>query len=93
MLCEKPCGLDTAQAQVCAAAADRQAVLLQVAYWRRFVPELAALRQQIRAGELGRILAVGLGSGTRPRPVRGSAAPAAASSPTWACTSSTRSAG
>jgi myo-inositol 2-dehydrogenase/D-chiro-inositol 1-dehydrogenase len=58
VLCEKPCGLDTAQAQACAAAADRAGVLLQVAYWRRFVPELAALRQRIRAGELGRILAV-----------------------------------
>jgi myo-inositol 2-dehydrogenase/D-chiro-inositol 1-dehydrogenase len=58
VLCEKPCGLDTAQAQACAAAADRAGVLLQVAYWRRFVPELAALRQRIRAGELGRVLAV-----------------------------------
>ena len=58
VLCEKPCGLDTAQAQACAAAADRAGVLLQVAYWRRFVPELAALRQRIRAGELGQILAV-----------------------------------
>lgn len=58
VLCEKPCGLDTAQAQACAAAADGAGVLLQVAYWRRFVPELAELRQRIRAGELGRILAV-----------------------------------
>ena len=58
VLCEKPCGLDTAQAQACAAAADQAGVLLQVAYWRRFVPELAALRQRIRAGELGRVLAV-----------------------------------
>jgi myo-inositol 2-dehydrogenase / D-chiro-inositol 1-dehydrogenase len=58
VLCEKPCGLDTAQAQACAAAAAGAGVLLQVAYWRRFVPELAALRQRIRAGELGRILAV-----------------------------------
>jgi myo-inositol 2-dehydrogenase/D-chiro-inositol 1-dehydrogenase len=58
VLCEKPCGLDTAQAQACAATADRAGVLLQVAYWRRFVPELAALRQRIRAGELGRVLAV-----------------------------------
>jgi myo-inositol 2-dehydrogenase/D-chiro-inositol 1-dehydrogenase len=58
VLCEKPCGLDTAQARVCAAAAARSGVLLQVAYWRRFVPELGALRQRIRAGELGQILAV-----------------------------------
>ncbi len=58
VLCEKPCGLDTAQAQACAATAERAGVLLQVAYWRRFVPELAALRQRIRAGELGQVLAV-----------------------------------
>jgi myo-inositol 2-dehydrogenase/D-chiro-inositol 1-dehydrogenase len=58
VLCEKPCGLDTAQVRACAAAADQAGVLLQVAYWRRFVPELAALRDRIRAGELGQVLAV-----------------------------------
>src|SRR5438132_1516348 len=40
ILCEKPCGLraaDTASATRAAAAAG---VLLQIGYWRRFVPEL-----------------------------------------------------
>jgi myo-inositol 2-dehydrogenase/D-chiro-inositol 1-dehydrogenase len=55
MLCEKPVGVtpeDTEQATRAAADAD---VLLQVGYWRRFVPELRRLRDQIAAGELGRI--------------------------------------
>jgi myo-inositol 2-dehydrogenase / D-chiro-inositol 1-dehydrogenase len=37
-----------------AAAAGR--VLLQIGYWRRFVPELQALRRRIAAGELGEIV-------------------------------------
>ena len=32
--------------------------MLQVAYWRRFVPALVELRRQITEGELGKILAV-----------------------------------
>jgi myo-inositol 2-dehydrogenase / D-chiro-inositol 1-dehydrogenase len=58
VLCEKPCGLDAGQAAACAAAAAAAGVLLQVAYWRRFVPALAALRRRIQAGELGSVLAV-----------------------------------
>jgi myo-inositol 2-dehydrogenase/D-chiro-inositol 1-dehydrogenase len=49
VLCEKPCGLTEADA----AAAAEAGGLLQVGYWRRFVPELVALREQVRAGELG----------------------------------------
>jgi myo-inositol 2-dehydrogenase / D-chiro-inositol 1-dehydrogenase len=58
VLCEKPCGLTVAEATECAAAAARAGLLLQVAYWRRFVPELVKLRSQIAGGELGKILAV-----------------------------------
>jgi myo-inositol 2-dehydrogenase / D-chiro-inositol 1-dehydrogenase len=58
VLCEKPCGLTVAEATECAEAAAQAAVLLQVAYWRRFVPELVDLRNQVAAGELGKILAV-----------------------------------
>jgi myo-inositol 2-dehydrogenase / D-chiro-inositol 1-dehydrogenase len=58
VLCEKPCGLTVDETRQCASAARRAGVLLQVAYWRRFVPELGELRQQIRTGELGDILAV-----------------------------------
>ncbi len=49
MLCEKPCGLSTAEAEAAARAAS--GVLLQVGYWRRFVPALVALRA--RLGTLG----------------------------------------
>jgi len=55
ILCEKPCGLraaDTATATHTAAAAG---VLLQIGYWRRFVPELVELRRRIAAGELGEL--------------------------------------
>lgn len=58
VLCEKPCGLTVEQTRQCATAASRAGVLLQVAYWRRFVPALIELRQQVRSGELGDILAV-----------------------------------
>ena len=57
-LCEKPCGLTVAEATTCASIADEAGLVLQVAYWRRFVPELVDLRAQIRGGELGEILAV-----------------------------------
>jgi myo-inositol 2-dehydrogenase / D-chiro-inositol 1-dehydrogenase len=55
MLCEKPLGLhstDTAQAASLAAEAG---VPLQIGYWRRFVPELQALRDEIAGGQLGDI--------------------------------------
>jgi myo-inositol 2-dehydrogenase/D-chiro-inositol 1-dehydrogenase len=58
VLCEKPCGLTVEEAAQCAAAAGAAGLVLQVAYWRRFVPELVRLRQQILGGELGDILAV-----------------------------------
>ncbi len=58
VLCEKPCGLSVGEAAECAAVAKNAGLLLQVAYWRRFVPDLVALRQRIMAGELGDILAV-----------------------------------
>jgi myo-inositol 2-dehydrogenase / D-chiro-inositol 1-dehydrogenase len=57
-LCEKPCGLTVAEATTCASIADGAGLTLQVAYWRRFVPDLVDLRAQIRGGELGEILAV-----------------------------------
>lgn len=55
MLCEKPCGVSSATAAEAARAARDAGVLLQVGYWRRFVPELVALRDRIAAGELGEI--------------------------------------
>jgi myo-inositol 2-dehydrogenase/D-chiro-inositol 1-dehydrogenase len=55
MLCEKPLGIRAEQSLEAARAAADAGVLLQVGYWRRFVPELRALRDRIRAGELGQI--------------------------------------
>ena len=55
---EKPCGLTVEETEMCALLAAEAGVLLRVAYWRRCVPDLAALRRRILAGELGEILAV-----------------------------------
>jgi myo-inositol 2-dehydrogenase/D-chiro-inositol 1-dehydrogenase len=55
MLCEKPVGIRVADAIGASEAARDAGVLLQVGYWRRFVPELRRLREQISAGELGEI--------------------------------------
>ncbi len=58
VLCEKPCGLTVGQAAQCAGLAAAAGLPLQVAYWRRFVPALAALRRRVLGGDLGEILAV-----------------------------------
>jgi myo-inositol 2-dehydrogenase/D-chiro-inositol 1-dehydrogenase len=58
VLCEKPCGLTSAEAAANAELADRTGLVLQIAYWRRFVPSLMGLRRQLLDGELGEILAV-----------------------------------
>lgn len=57
-LCEKPCGLSAEEAGQCASVAAGAGLVLQVAYWRRFVPDLVLLRERILGGELGEILAV-----------------------------------
>ncbi|HZO34413.1 MAG TPA: Gfo/Idh/MocA family oxidoreductase [Gaiellaceae bacterium] len=49
ILCEKPCGLTSAETREIAALG----VPVQVAYWRRYVPALRALHARIAAGELG----------------------------------------
>jgi myo-inositol 2-dehydrogenase/D-chiro-inositol 1-dehydrogenase len=58
VLCEKPCGLTVEQTRACAGAAAEAGQFLQVAYWRRYVPELQQLRSDIAAGALGELLAV-----------------------------------
>jgi myo-inositol 2-dehydrogenase/D-chiro-inositol 1-dehydrogenase len=55
MLCEKPVGVRPQDAERATRAAADAGVLLQVGYWRRFVPELRELREQIADGELGDI--------------------------------------
>ncbi len=54
ILCEKPCGLTTAETRSIAALG----VPVQVAYWRRFVPALRNLRERIVTGRLGDLVLV-----------------------------------
>jgi myo-inositol 2-dehydrogenase / D-chiro-inositol 1-dehydrogenase len=58
VLCEKPCGLTVEETEECSRAAEEAGCKLQVAYWRRFVPELQRLRQRMLVGDFGEILAV-----------------------------------
>jgi myo-inositol 2-dehydrogenase / D-chiro-inositol 1-dehydrogenase len=55
ILCEKPCGLTSAQASAAAQTAAAAGVPLQVAYWRRYVPALRAARDAIAAGDVGHV--------------------------------------
>jgi len=55
VLCEKPIGVAIEQTIAAHEAAREHGVVLQVGYWRRFVPELRALRARIAGGELGEI--------------------------------------
>jgi myo-inositol 2-dehydrogenase/D-chiro-inositol 1-dehydrogenase len=55
VLCEKPIGVAIEQTIAAADAAREAGVVFQVGYWRRFVPELRALRARIAGGELGEI--------------------------------------
>ena len=54
-LCEKPCGLRSTDTARAAQHAIDAGVPLQIGYWRRYVPELQALRAEIEAGALGDI--------------------------------------
>ena len=56
VLCEKPAGLAWREIEETGRIADERGVAFQVAYWRRFVPAMVALRERILAGELGQIL-------------------------------------
>ena len=58
VLCEKPAGLDWREIEETGRIAAERAVALQVAYWRRFVPAMVALRERVLAGELGQVLHV-----------------------------------
>ncbi len=55
ILCEKPCGVTAAQTRAAAAAAEAAGMPFQIAYWRRYVPALARLRERMAAGELGTV--------------------------------------
>ncbi len=55
ILCEKPCGTTTREIEAAGRTCGDAGVLLQVGYWRRFVPRLGELRRRIAAGELGEL--------------------------------------
>lgn len=53
VLCEKPAGLTSAEVREAGEAARAAGVVVQVAYWRRFVPALQRLRDRIADGGFG----------------------------------------
>jgi myo-inositol 2-dehydrogenase/D-chiro-inositol 1-dehydrogenase len=55
VLCEKPLGLTSTDAERLAHFAWGSGVPLRVGYWRRFVPEIRQLRHRIASGEFGEI--------------------------------------
>jgi myo-inositol 2-dehydrogenase / D-chiro-inositol 1-dehydrogenase len=55
LLCEKPCGPTSAATATAVGLAEEAGIVLQVGYWRRFVPELRRLRERIAAGDFGEL--------------------------------------
>ena len=53
VLCEKPFGLVPEEAREMGKLADDRGLALQIAYWRRFVPELVSLRDDLADGKYG----------------------------------------
>src|SRR6202008_4835876 len=75
ILCEKPCGLTVEETRAIASLGGR----VQVAYWRRFVPALRALRERMSAGDLGRVVFLAVAQLDQPPP------PAAFRDPVSSC--------
>jgi myo-inositol 2-dehydrogenase/D-chiro-inositol 1-dehydrogenase len=55
VLCEKPFGLVADDARAAGELAYDKGLALQIAYWRRFVPQLSALRSDLAAGKYGTV--------------------------------------
>ena len=55
VLCEKPFGLVPDDARAAGELATEKGLALQVAYWRRFVPQLSALRSDLADGKYGNV--------------------------------------
>ena len=53
VLCEKPFGLVPEEARAVGELASEQGLALQIAYWRRFVPQLTTLRSDLVDGRYG----------------------------------------
>jgi len=58
ILCEKPVGVTTEEAQEAERVTAGSGLPLQVGFWRRFVPQLRRLQGRMAAGELGGIYSV-----------------------------------
>jgi myo-inositol 2-dehydrogenase / D-chiro-inositol 1-dehydrogenase len=58
ILCEKPCGINAADTAMAQRYVSDAGVALQIAYWRRFVPELQAIRTRVVEGEFGDVLSI-----------------------------------
>lgn len=54
--CEKPMGLTAAGVAAIAEKAQSRGVCIQVNYWRRFVPEIRKVADDVRQGRFGRLL-------------------------------------
>jgi myo-inositol 2-dehydrogenase/D-chiro-inositol 1-dehydrogenase len=59
ILCEKPCGSTTADFTLATGAATASGKPFQVAYWRRFVPQLVSLKEEIARGQFGDLANIG----------------------------------
>ena len=55
VLCEKPFGLVAEDARAVGKLASDKGLALQIAYWRRFVPSLSALRKDLADGKYGAV--------------------------------------
>lgn len=56
VFCEKPLSLDVREAEAIVADYRARGALLAVNYSRRWLPELMAYRERVRAGEFGRVV-------------------------------------
>ena len=55
VLCEKPFGLVPEDARAAGQLAGENGLALQIAYWRRFVPQLSTLRSDLADGKYGTV--------------------------------------
>jgi myo-inositol 2-dehydrogenase/D-chiro-inositol 1-dehydrogenase len=58
ILCEKPLGVTAAEAREATRITAAASLPLQIGFWRRFVPMLKTLREQIATGGLGDVYLV-----------------------------------
>lgn len=56
ILCEKPLGISSTQAQACVELCRQQGVSLTVAYYRRYWPVVQAMRDLLAEGAIGQVI-------------------------------------